>query len=466
MKKFLLIILAFAFFYLVSPFYVFAQFAPCNGWWTIWDQLTAISGAAEGVTVDSSGVYFAGYQNKSSGDTIWRVEKRTLDKGSLSWQQTFDVAGAIDGATGGVAVDSSGVYIAGVQSEVGQNGAWRIEKRNLTNGSLVWSKSGNLTSSFDRATGVAVNSSGVYIRGVEGWTNFRLEKRSLADGALIWAISENRDGNGFGIAFWPQPFSADDTGIYIGHYYGEVSGDGMMIPQKWLVEKRSLTNGSMIWRDTKDLTSTSGSYGDNVSSTAIDSTGAYFIGTAGDQIIRLEKRNLANGSMTWQRNVCTTASVTGAHAGYVTVDNNSIYIISDCGLVKMDKNGNNPIQIVPPPQGPPPYPGLLMYYGITNYAGAIYGGGYSYDGYWRTRKSALGQYFDCGLRVFDGTNIVAFACEPAGTLTSAFRIYKNGTAYGVILVDPIDSYASNVKIQTSLGVKALMELPPADVCSP
>lgn len=65
---------------------------------------------------------------------------------------------------------------------------------------------------------------------------------------------------------------------------------------------------------------------------------------------------------------------------------------------------------------------------------------------------------DCGLRAFDGNEILRFACEPLGTLTSPFRIQQqNGSAvYGVVLVDPSDPYASSVRIKTSLaGIKAL-----------
>lgn len=64
-------------------------------------------------------------------------------------------------------------------------------------------------------------------------------------------------------------------------------------------------------------------------------------------------------------------------------------------------------------------------------------------------------YQDIGLRVFDGTKIVSITVEDTGTLTSPLRIAKNGTIYGIILVDPSDPCASKIRIQTSLGTKAL-----------
>lgn len=68
-------------------------------------------------------------------------------------------------------------------------------------------------------------------------------------------------------------------------------------------------------------------------------------------------------------------------------------------------------------------------------------------------------YIDCGLRVFDGSNIIKFACEPVGTLTSPLRIRKDSTTYGIVLVDSSDTKASKVKIQTSSGIKALRIYP-------
>ncbi len=62
---------------------------------------------------------------------------------------------------------------------------------------------------------------------------------------------------------------------------------------------------------------------------------------------------------------------------------------------------------------------------------------------------------DCGLRVYNGIQTLTIACEPSGTLTSALRIRKGDTTYGVFLVSTSDAYASNMRISTSSGVKAL-----------
>ncbi|MBU0708378.1 hypothetical protein KJ596_01345 [Patescibacteria group bacterium] len=68
-------------------------------------------------------------------------------------------------------------------------------------------------------------------------------------------------------------------------------------------------------------------------------------------------------------------------------------------------------------------------------------------------------FIDIGLRVYDGTEAVAIACEPEGTLTSPLRIAKNNdddimTTYGIALVDTGDPNETGIRIETSSGVKA------------
>lgn len=65
---------------------------------------------------------------------------------------------------------------------------------------------------------------------------------------------------------------------------------------------------------------------------------------------------------------------------------------------------------------------------------------------------------DAGLRAYDGTSKVRIGLEP-GTTTSPFRIHKNGTNYGVVLVVTNDASASRFRIQTTSGTRALMKLP-------
>jgi hypothetical protein len=93
-----------------------------------------------------------------------------------------------------VAVDSTGIYVVGSTILVG-NYEWRIEKRNLNDGSLIWattSNYGTTTSGDDEAMAVAVDSSGIYIAGTDRTTGnryWRIEKRNKTDGSVIWAAT-------------------------------------------------------------------------------------------------------------------------------------------------------------------------------------------------------------------------------------------------------------------------------------
>lgn len=64
---------------------------------------------------------------------------------------------------------------------------------------------------------------------------------------------------------------------------------------------------------------------------------------------------------------------------------------------------------------------------------------------------------DIGLRMYDGASTVPIAIET--TLTSPLRIAKDGTTYGIALVDLSDSSATNFRITTNSGTKAIKRLP-------
>jgi len=199
----------------------------------IWSQTSNPSGAddgAYGVAVDGSGVYIVGF-DYIPGNAEWRIQKRSLTTGSLIWSQTSNPSSGDDVAYG-VAVDGSGVYIVGYDRSPG-NGEWRVEKRSLTTGSLIWSQTNNPSTSYDLAFGVAVDGSGVYIVGydyIPGNAEWRVEKRSLTTGSLIWSQTSNPsalDDAAWGVA-------VDGSGVYIVGY-DRSPGNG-----EWRVEKRDL----------------------------------------------------------------------------------------------------------------------------------------------------------------------------------------------------------------------------------
>jgi hypothetical protein len=78
--------------------------------------------------------------------------------GSLIWAKSSNPSTDNDFAYG-VAVDSSGLYVVGFDDVAG-NYRWRIEKRSLTTGGVIWAVASNPSTSYDEAYGVAVDSSG------------------------------------------------------------------------------------------------------------------------------------------------------------------------------------------------------------------------------------------------------------------------------------------------------------------
>ena len=62
---------------------------------------------------------------------------------------------------------------------------------------------------------------------------------------------------------------------------------------------------------------------------------------------------------------------------------------------------------------------------------------------------------DIGLQ--DGTETIWIAADFVG-VSYPLRIHRNGTTYGIVLVDPADPSASSIRIRRSTGVKALKKM--------
>jgi hypothetical protein len=241
--------------------------------------------SANGVTVDGTGVYIVGYDSALGfRDARWRIEKRSLSEGGLIWAETSNPSSSWD-VPFDVAVDINGVYIVGWEKmeETGDM-RWRIEKRSTDDGSLIWAIPSNPSGYRGAAYSVAVDGTGVYIVGEDseaGYPRWRMEKRSLSDGELIWLqISD------------PSPYAidsangvtVDNTGVYIVGYDSTLD----LRDARWRIEKRSLSDGSLLW--TKNLSSIMGS----PAGVAVDISGVYIVGK--DKMERsdgwrIEKRN-------------------------------------------------------------------------------------------------------------------------------------------------------------------------------
>src|SRR3989338_3264183 len=210
-------------------------------------------------------MYVAGDERRTVTDYNWRIEKRNLGDGSLV--SGFGVSGvatstgpsAFADVANSISIDASAgyMYVAGYEGQSGSDYNWRIEKRNLGDGSLVsaFGVSGVATSTGpgernDQANSISIDASAgfMYVAGYEtdsaGGTNWRIEKRNLGDGSLVSGFGVS------GVATSSSPGTDDDQAnsiaidasagfMYVAGYEVQSGSD-----YNWRVEKRNLGEGS------------------------------------------------------------------------------------------------------------------------------------------------------------------------------------------------------------------------------
>jgi hypothetical protein len=164
---------------------------------------------ATGVAVDAGSIYVIGSEESGFFDTGWRTEKR--DRSTLELVSGFGQDGAIrnnysygDEQARAIVIDpasgaDSVIYVAGYSSTLPDpdgtaDTEWRIEKRYLTDGTLVtgFGTSGTVINDIypsvnDRAWSMALDpaKSYMYVAGYDSpaLPRWRVEKRDLGDGS-------------------------------------------------------------------------------------------------------------------------------------------------------------------------------------------------------------------------------------------------------------------------------------------
>jgi hypothetical protein len=198
-------------------------------------------------------MYLGGYDT-IGGDNEWRMEKRNTSDGSLV--TAFDGDGVVtsDPSTGAdqilaIASSSDALFFGGYDTAAGA-GQWRIEKRDLVDGSLVtaFDTDGiiqtNPGSDMDQINSMAADAAYLYVTGFEDDDTgvWRIHKYDITTGALDTGF----DGDGIATATLaatgderPMRIKVDDDYLYTAGY------DNVPGNIEWRIEKRNKTTGAL-----------------------------------------------------------------------------------------------------------------------------------------------------------------------------------------------------------------------------
>jgi hypothetical protein len=215
------------------------------------------SDGANAIVVDSSGVYVAGYtwgtlpNQTSTGGTDAYIRKYDLDGNEL-WTRQF--GSGISAHAYGVAVDSSGIYVAGHtysalpgQTHAGEADAY-VRKYDL-DGNEVWTRQFG-TTRLDGASAIVVDGSGIYVVGSTfgilpdqaGVRYFDAYVRKYdTDGNEIWTYQFGSMSDDFA-----SGVAVDSLGLYIvGEIERPIPGDTEADPSDAFIVK--LTKDAFEW---------------------------------------------------------------------------------------------------------------------------------------------------------------------------------------------------------------------------
>ena len=244
------------------------------------------------ITSDGSYIYLAGYDS-SPGYPQWRIQKRNKSDGSEVWTKTDIPVASI---AYDITCDDTYIYAVGSDRSPGDE-QWRIEKRKKSDGAVVWSEFYNPSSYWEGAHHITSDDSYIYITGsyYVGFANTQciIQKRNKSDGFLVWEVTENPsdyyDSCG--------DIVCDDTYLYTA---GHDSALGGRWDDQWRIQKWYKSDGSLVWTHTEDLSS---SY-DTPYAITSDDNYIYVVGRDSSPghfnfQWRIQKRNKSDGSVVW-----------------------------------------------------------------------------------------------------------------------------------------------------------------------
>jgi hypothetical protein len=286
------------------------------------------------VASDGTNLYTIAYTQVSAADTAWHVEKRLCSTGALV--AGFGAAGVVTSNPGPgddsgnlhIRIDGTYMYLmSGRETSAGSDVyEFYMEKRLLSTGALVtaFNSTGTLTGvsmGQGGAGSLIVDDTSIYVVMSQQITfadrSMRLEKRDKTTGALI-------AGFGSGGIVTENPTAAydvliqlvaDGTNLYLvgGRNLAFDAGGNLLSASVW-IEKRLMSTGDLV-----SGFGTGGSVTETQATSVIgidiaqDGTSMYLFVTNDTAVWHLEKRSLADGSLT--TSLDSPASDPGANQG-------------------------------------------------------------------------------------------------------------------------------------------------------
>jgi uncharacterized delta-60 repeat protein len=222
-----------------------------NGYASEWNYTvdpSPVSDEANGVAVDSNrNIVVVGVNRSISSDTSWLLMK-FASNGTLLWTRNYDFSSSDDSASG-VAIDpDNNITVVGYDRVTTSptDVEWRILKL-APDGALLWTNSYNFSSGDDRPLGVAIDSQNNTVTvGYDSNTTSRDDKewrvlKLAPDGSLLWTYSYDFSSSvdvATNVAVDP------DNNITVVGYDGNVSSSS---DREWRMIKITPDGSNLFW---------------------------------------------------------------------------------------------------------------------------------------------------------------------------------------------------------------------------
>ncbi|MCA9458964.1 MAG: PQQ-binding-like beta-propeller repeat protein [Nanoarchaeota archaeon] len=371
----------------------------------------------------------------------WKVAKYSNVNNNLIWKKEyfppvtpgppcFFVCSILEYSANEMYYDNltKALYVVGGGSPSLSAQTWKIMKFNSDNGNVIWDKEYNPgTAGFlafiNMAKEIDLYNNELYIGGYVHGNGWSLQKRSTATGNLI------SQSPSLGIDAF-HDLVVDSSGVYISGIRNTL-GNGY---EKW-----NLNLNTKLWQKNFPFNDVVIFSTHKKSNLHLDSSGLYIgASTYFPNQWNIKKLNKNDGSVIWSELYSKPTEGVIKSMG-IDQTTNSLLLFGDWDVDYISRLESRDLTT-----------GAFNWEKVINitngYVHFNYGNAYLYDG-----NKIQSRY------VSEDTNQIniPIAVELDHPLASPLKIYANNKTYAIILVDETDVDATNWRIQTSSGIKAI-----------